>query len=327
MERSRKAAPDSVSDGELRLAQEAVVRTKAEAAGLELKARLARIRLRESEGRLKRHEVHSPTGGTVRMVLRARGEVVALGDAILEIRLAGTEGRESAWLPARGTGRLLVLGRPLPREEKVPLEGSIEVEVAALYVPARRGAAVADAVKLPGLFGWYRPWKAGDELTPGPLVVARQKLKFRPLKVGDRVREGEALALVGADTTVEALEIKLARLEGAEGEYRTAEATRRKALRLVEALDKVRRPSRHHCMSDDEFRAARLTFDRYRAEAVAKDAGVKAARAELLAALEALDRRLIRAPFAGRVTALARHRGEVVKEGEAVVQIESAPPP
>jgi multidrug efflux pump subunit AcrA (membrane-fusion protein) len=324
MARSRRLAPFSVGDVEYQEAQEVLARRKREEVSLALKARLERARLRQDEVRVKQHEVRAPASGVVQKVVRARGEAVGLGETILEVRLEGTEAREKTWVPARRGGRLVVLGRPLLPGEKTAPGKAVAVETSVLFVKVAEGPVGRDAVSLPGRKGAYRPWKAGDELPLGGLVVPRQKVEFRPLEVGDRVREGEVLALVAPEESIETVSSKVILLEEAEVAHQASLRKSEEARRRVEAMEKARRAA-PGSVSDSEYKGARMMVELYQREVVARAAGVKAAQAELLAALEVLDRRFIRAPFAGRVTALARHRGEVVKEGEAVVQIESAP--
>jgi RNA polymerase sigma factor (sigma-70 family) len=279
------------------------------------RARRAKAELGAARTVLALYELRSPVGGVIETIARAPGEAVQTGETVVVVRKvsaagAPVEGPKRVAIPARRTGKLVVVGRPLRPGEAVAKEKVVVAEVGFL--------AVQDGPRS------LRPWKKGEALVAGKLVVGRKQLRFRELEVGDKVEAGQAVGLVASALAADHLAAKVAKLDAAEADARAAVSTQKEAERRLAALEKLRR--RRVELSEEEYRGAKLTAARYAEEASAKAAQVKAAQAEVRAAALALEMHEVRSPVAGTVTAIYRRRGEVVKALGPVLQVQSEAP-
>ncbi len=167
----------------------------------------------------------------------------------------------------------------------------------------------------------YRLRKKEEQLKPGMIRVELMPEMFRKLKVGDRVEEGQLIALVDSRLALDELEVKVAKFEAADAERLAAETTRNEAKRRYEAMLATARRVQG-AISPDEMRAAELTWQRYIQEEVAKRAALRQVDREVNAALTQLRRHEIRSPVAGVIRKIYKQRGEAVKALESVFQIE-----
>jgi RNA polymerase sigma factor (sigma-70 family) len=165
----------------------------------------------------------------------------------------------------------------------------------------------------------------GTDIRKGEKVPADQvvtvkvggKVKsYRRLRVGDAVEEGQLLARVEDRLARDQVAIRQAAVEAAEADHRAALKTRNEAKRRYEVMTKARLSPQ--MVSYDDYRGAKLTWDRYVEEEKAKAAAVRQARAELQAARTVLDLYEIRSSVRGVIRAIYRHRGEAVRNLEPV---------
>jgi multidrug resistance efflux pump len=75
-------------------------------------------------------------------------------------------------------------------------------------------------------------------------------------------------------------------------------------------------------ISSEEFRMARLTWERYKEESRARAAAVKEAQFAVAKALHLLKMHEIHSPLTGQVRAIHKHRGEAVRALEPVLLVE-----
>src|SRR5207244_5843341 len=100
---------------------------------------------------------------------------------------------------------------------------------------------------------------------------------LRALRKGDRVKEGQTLAILDNDLAMSDMEIKEAKILSAKADL---EATRKTA---AEAMTRYKRQEKLHKMlqiSEEEFSGAKLTVERYAQEAVSKEQAVRVAELE-----------------------------------------------
>ncbi len=160
-----------------------------------------------------------------------------------------------------------------------------------------------------------------DALTPGMIRIAQKEFIFRKLKVGDSVKEGELLGLIDPKLALDEAEIKLAGFDAAEAERRAAEKTRDEGKKRYESILAARRVVAN-AVSNDEMRAAEMTWQRYQEEEVAKRAALRKAEREVNAAMTILRMHEIRSPVTGVIRKIYKQRGEGIKALEPLIQIE-----
>ena len=94
------------------------------------------------------------------------------------------------------------------------------------------------------------------------------------------------------------LAIKVAQLDAAEADLLASRKTKDEAQKRYESMTRQRQKARNS-VSDEEYRGAKLAWDRYAREEVAKRSALKKAQRELTAALTALKTYEVRSPSAG----------------------------
>jgi hypothetical protein len=252
--------------------------------------------------------------------------------ALCFLTLPGFDGpaSEKHGVPAERQGKLLFVGTEIKLGEAAPTgdelkrlvrEGKyIETKVAVLVVevqadekvPAEQAMVLEDQ---PGKK--YRLSRHSEELTPGLVRVALVPRLFRKLEVGDKVERGDLVALVNPLLAQYDLEITVMKFESAEAKRRAAEKTRNEAMKRYDALMHNRRLP----VSEDDRRAAELTWERSIEAEFTESANVRAAGRQVVRALNVLKMYEVRADIPGVVRAICKSRGEAVKELETVVQI------
>jgi RNA polymerase sigma factor (sigma-70 family) len=335
MLKAKKAAPGAVSEDELRGAKLTWDRYKEEERAKAAGVAAAEAQLRMARTILERHEVRSSLRGVIRAIYKRRGEAVKALEPVLQIEAdetapppAAAAGKERIDVPAERDGKLIFLGTEIAPAERasVPMAKIITYEQSFLAVEITpeefAKTPEGERVVVPGRK--YRRWKEADPIEPGRVILVRQRRELRRLAAGEKVKEGQLLALVNPALAVEELSVKLAKLDAAEADRLSAQATKEEAQKRVDAIVKVRKAARP-AVSNDEYRAAVLTWERYKQEEVAKTAAVWQAQREVHAALTVLKMYEVRSPVAAVVRRIYRIRGEAVKALESVVQIEETP--
>jgi RNA polymerase sigma factor (sigma-70 family) len=145
--------------------------------------------------------------------------------------------------------------------------------------------------------------------------------EYRPLRVGDKVQEGQMLAQLDDRLADNDLAIAKAKQDFAEADYKAAAAMAREAQARLDRLDnlKLRDP---RVVSAEEYSAAVLTRDKHKFEALSKREQVKLAILELERPRLILETYTIRSPVNGVIRAIHKHRGESVRRLETVFEIE-----
>jgi len=320
----RQKVKDAVSDDAVGAAMVTVDRYINEEVAAAAQIRRAKADLAVVQAELALYEVRSPTRGVIGRIERTSGEAVKKGQTFLIIhtRKAWAAVGKELTVPSQSEGRLIALGIPIAPGEKAAADETYEVEVGILAVEAARGEKVApeDQVVVPGSAKEHRRWKEGDDRSTGKVVLAVQKVRFRPLGVGDNVRAGQLLGLVNSRLTLALMASKLALLEEAETRLRATTSIKEESQRRLKSIESLRERI-SSSVTDDDLGGARATVLRYQSEEVARAADVRRARVELQTAATVLQLHEIRTPAAGRVTAISRHRGEYVKELQGVLKL------
>ena len=144
--------------------------------------------------------------------------------------------------------------------------------------------------------------------------------RYRRLKEGDRVEEGQLLAIVDPALILDELGIKEAKYVAAEADWLASVKTRDEAEQRYRTLERLKR-EKFGSVSDEEFRGAKLTWDRYFFEEVGKRYAIATAKRELSQALTQLTMHEIRSKIPGEIKSILKHRGETVRNLEPVFQV------
>jgi RNA polymerase sigma factor (sigma-70 family) len=164
--------------------------------------------------------------------------------------------------------------------------------------------------------------KEGEEVPADQIVTIKvdgETKKYRRLKEGDKVEDGQLLARVDDRLARDDVAIKEAKLEVAEAELRAATKSEDEAkgrFARVQALQAK------NAVGQDEFAAAKLTWERYVEEVSAKSAVVKQAKREVKSAQTIVEMHEIRA-VRGTIKAILKQPREAVKSLETVFQIQT----
>jgi multidrug efflux pump subunit AcrA (membrane-fusion protein) len=333
---TKKRVAGAVSEEEVRAAKLTWDRYKEEERAKVAGAAIAELQMKTAQMMLKQHAIRSRVRGVIRAIYKRRGEAVKALEPVLRIEVdekvppAGDAGRERIDVPAERDGKLLFLASEIDPTERarVPKSRIIRYEQGFLAIqitPAEWAKTPeSERVTFADTDRKFRRWKKTDRIDPGKVILARQLREFRRLEAGDKVKEGQLLALVNPALALDELSIKIAKLDAAEADRLATQAANEEAGKRVDTIVRARRGARD-AVSDDEYRGAVLAWDRYKQEVVAKTAAVWQAQREVNQALTTLEMHEIRSPVAGVVRRIYRRRGEAVKNLEAVLQIEETP--
>jgi RNA polymerase sigma factor (sigma-70 family) len=169
----------------------------------------------------------------------------------------------------------------------------------------------------------------GREPRPGEKVPADKlvtvKLAGKPTQLvrlveGDSIRKGELLARIDDALARNDTQIKLAKLDASEAEWRASGKTKDEALKRYEALlDASRRAP--GSVAPEEIRGAKLTWERYVEDEKAKFQAINVAKQELQQAKVLLDLYEIRSPVDGVIAEILKKEGEAVRQFEGVFRV------
>jgi biotin carboxyl carrier protein len=168
--------------------------------------------------------------------------------------------------------------------------------------------------------------KDGEKVSAGRLVtikVGEEEKKYRRLRVGDAVEEGQLLARVDDHLARDALAIKEQDVEAAKADQKASLKARDEAEQRFRTMERLSLTGGDRSMED--LRGAKLTWDRFFFEEISKREAIKKAEAEARAARTIVKMHEIRSPVAGTITKISKHRGEAVRAYEPVLQILTAP--
>ncbi len=332
--RTKKAAPGAVSEDELGGAKLTWERYKEEERARAAGVAAAEAQLKIAQTVLARHEIRSSLRGVIKAIYKHRGEAVKSLEPVLRIEAdekappPADAGKDVINVPAERDGKLLFVGTEVRPGEKVPPGKLLKAELPFLAVEVTpeefSKTPESERVSFFGNSRKYRRWKATDKVEPNRVVVARQTREFRRLEAGEKVKEGQLLALINPALAVDELSVKIAKLDGAEADRLASKAMKEEAQKRVDTIRIARRAARGS-VSDDDYRGAVLTAERYAQEEVAKTSAVFQAQREVHQALTVLKMHEVRSPADGVVRRLYRRGGEAVRSLESVLQVEETP--
>lgn len=141
------------------------------------------------------------------------------------------------------------------------------------------------------------------------------------VKEGDRVKPGDDLIRLDGRMAAAIVDIQKVRLGPRSVELKAAESIEKEAhnryLIQLQLFNK-------RCMSEEDLRAAALTWKRYQSELASKTAALQVAEAEVALAEVILDMHTVRSPVKGVVQRVLVKPGEGAKELETVVVIRAS---
>jgi hypothetical protein len=226
-------------------------------------------------------------------------------------------------VPSEREGILVFVGTEVKPGEAVPLKDKIVAKYWMLAiqekekaVPGEERVTVDDPVK----DAVYCPWKLEDGFPAGRLRVGYVMKTYRKLAEGEVVKKGQLLALVDTELAHEDLSNKLAKIDVADQELRTATLTKDEAYRRWADMMRAKDGSAG-TYSSEQVCGAKLTFERYQQEELAKKASLVAAQREANTANTVLKKHEIRTRVAGEIKAIHHQEGEAVKNLETVLEI------
>jgi multidrug resistance efflux pump len=317
----------AISEGDLQVARLAWDRYIEEEKARRIAVLQAQAEVQTALTILSMYEIRSPVRGVIRKILKNPGEAVRELETVLQLQIAGKSEDESVkrpvrvHIPSERDGRLVCIATDIKPGEVVPENKRAKgITVAFLVLALDKDETwTGPTYTIDGKL--YRPWKEGEELVPDKVRVHREKRDLRNLQVGDDVEPGQLLALVNPLLAIDEMITKVAKLHAAAADRRVAEKTWLEAeMRYASATHAYR----GRAISADDWRAAKLTRDRYNEENNAKRAAVRQAQAEVQAALTTLHMYEIRSDTRGTIIGFAKKAGEGIKSLETVLQIEVA---
>jgi RNA polymerase sigma factor (sigma-70 family) len=168
--------------------------------------------------------------------------------------------------------------------------------------------------------------KEGEKVPPGRVVTVKvggEEKKYRRLRVGDKVEEGQLLARLDDRVARDELAIKGEQVKAAKAEWQATIKTRDEAEQRYRTMERLLKLDQK-TVSMEDVRAAKLTWDRYFYEEVSKRAVVGMAEAEEKLAQTRLGLYEIRSPARGVITKIYKQAGEGARAYEPVFQVLTA---
>lgn len=177
-------------------------------------------------------------------------------------------------------------------------------------------------------------WFVGTEIKPGEQVppvqifsitIGGEVKKYRRLKKGDRVEEGQLLARLDDRLARAEYAIQQKKVEQAEADFKAARAVQDECKARWEAVMKrLGGKTGLFVGSNQEERDSLLQFKAAGLRAEGKQKAAEVAKLELKKAQTVLEMHEIRARTSGVIQAIAKHPGEAVKKFETVFVIRVA---
>jgi WD40 repeat protein len=167
--------------------------------------------------------------------------------------------------------------------------------------------------------------KPGENVPEDHLIRIKegdQVKTYRRLQVGDVVAEGELVAMLDNRLARDDYLSKQAHVKAAEEDLKASIATREEAKSRYDRLFALRQRN-PGAVSQEELSGAKLTWDRYVYEALAKQQAVVVAEREANQAKTVLDMHDIKSSIPGRIQQIYKHKGEAVKALDPILQIQS----
>jgi RNA polymerase sigma factor (sigma-70 family) len=195
--------------------------------------------------------------------------------------------------------------------------------------PALAGAVqpvpVTRTIRVPSqvdglLLGVFTEITPTNKIAPRDVVVIG-KQRFRRLREGDKVKEGQLLARIDDALALDDVNIAEAKVTAAEAERRMSEAMREESKRRVALLDGLKTKVGVKDVSEADYAIARVNLERYTQEAKAKRATVAEVQGQLRRVKTQLKMHEIRSPADGVIKTIYFRKGEAVKRLETVMEI------
>jgi WD40 repeat protein len=160
----------------------------------------------------------------------------------------------------------------------------------------------------------------GAEVKPDTL--GDQARQYFELKEGKVVQADQMMALLDDRLLRDEVASKEAKVSQAKADFKTSEWTRDEAkVRYDRRLKMWRENPGGIALAKEDLDGARLTYQRYLEEVVAKHAAIVVSQRELAQAQTQLSMYTIRSRRAGQIVAIKRKPGEWVKAGDPVFEI------
>jgi WD40 repeat protein/biotin carboxyl carrier protein len=236
---------------------------------------------------------------------------------------------ETQEVPSRRDGQLLFIatdyhGDKLP-DDPEERRKIIQEKMGYLALEIPKGSVPPEqCLTFPGHPGLFRRWHEELPLPRGGdhVIVYTQPRYFKILQVGDRVKEGDLLALVDPTLALAELSAKASKFESTEAERIASEKTREEAKARYENYQKAVQ-AKPGSIADEDIRGALLNWQRYTQEEVAKRSAQAQSVQEMSAAHTTVRFHEIRATIPGVVREIYKHRGDAVKNLDPVLRIEN----
>jgi multidrug efflux pump subunit AcrA (membrane-fusion protein) len=171
----------------------------------------------------------------------------------------------------------------------------------------------------------------GTEVKPGEKVPADRLLhiktgnelkQFRRLCEGDVVEKDQLLGRIDDTAARDEMAIRDAKVDGAKADYEASVKTRDEAFQRYQTQVRLNTMGKQYA-SEEDVRAAKLTYDRYVYEVVGKQAAIAVAVNELNQAKSAVRMHELRSDIRGVVKTIYKQRGDAVRALETVLRIEN----
>src|SRR5262249_36226235 len=137
-----------------------------------------------------------------------------------------------------------------------------------------------------------------DPILPNKTAVMSRKMKFRRLREGDEVREGQILAVLDPARDVDDLQSKVAKLDAADADQIASAKTREEAKQRLATAEQL---YQKRALPLEEYRAARLTLDRYIYETISKEQAITVAASDVRSAGTVLNYHIIRSEITAQI--------------------------
>jgi multidrug efflux pump subunit AcrA (membrane-fusion protein) len=169
--------------------------------------------------------------------------------------------------------------------------------------------------------------KKGEKVPPERIVTIKiddEVKKYRRLKKGDTVEEGQLLAQLDDDLARGDVAIHEAKVKTAEADQVSSEKTREEAKARYATQQKLffNAPGGIPATSKEDLTGALLTWNKYIYETISKEEAIKVAKQELAQTRKILQMYQIRSPSRGVIKAIYKRPGEAVKALETVFVIQ-----
>jgi RNA polymerase sigma factor (sigma-70 family) len=304
----RLKTPGSVSPEEYRGAELTQVRFAQEEIAKAAQVRAAELDVAAAEKLLALHQIRA-VRGEIKAILIRPGQSVKAGDTVVRIRVDGRPAR----VPAE------------PKDPDQPKDKGTD-RPSEQAPPARLPADVVNApARVDGFLTVLgTEIKDGDKVPEAEVIVIKSDAKerrFRRLKDGDKVQEGQLIGVLDDRLARIEVEASKAKLQVAEAEQVAAARSREEAETTYALLLK-----NEGAVAAAEIRAAQTKRALAKQDEVVAAARVRVAATDVQKAEYLLSLHEIRA-VRGEIKAILVRPGNLVKAGDAVVQIRVEPRP